>query len=95
MPAPSIPTFVNRLVRTGSDLTVRQLNVLFACQAEPQTVRGLAEAMQVSKPAVSRAVDRLEAVGYVARQDDPSDRRSVLVKLTTGGQDWMVRNLAM
>lgn len=78
---------VMRLVRGGNDLTARQLGVLFRCSAAgPVTVRALAEYLDISKPAVSRAVDRLAAAGYAGRKDDPTDRRSVLVDLTRDGR---------
>ena len=39
----------------------------------PHTVRGLATALKISKPAVSRALDRLGELGYVRRQRDDMD----------------------
>ena len=52
----------------------------------PHTVRGLAQALHISKPAVSRALDRLGELGYVRRERDELDRRNVLVQRTaTGG----------
>lgn len=63
------------------DLSQRQLAVLLTAHIEPgpHTVRGLAGHLQVSKPAVTRALDRLEDLGFAARRPDPSDGRSVLV----------------
>ncbi len=51
----------------------------------PHTVRGLALALKISKPAVSRALDRLGELGYIRRQRDDLDRRNVLVQKTTDG----------
>jgi DNA-binding MarR family transcriptional regulator len=51
----------------------------------PHTVRGLAQALRISKPAVSRALDRLGELGYVYRQRDDLDRRNVLVQRTQVG----------
>ena len=42
----------------------------------------LAEQLDISKPAVSRALDSLEAKGFVTRQPDPEDRRVHRVRLT-------------
>jgi DNA-binding MarR family transcriptional regulator len=39
----------------------------------------------VSKQAAGKTVDRLEALGYVERVDDPRDARSKLVRLTPRG----------
>ena len=47
------------------DLTMRQLAVLLTVYitAPPHTVRGLAANLNISKPAVTRALDRLSDLG--------------------------------
>lgn len=55
----------------------------------PHTVRGLAQALRISKPAVSRALDRLGELGYVYRQRDDLDRRNVLVQRTQSGAKFL------
>ncbi len=42
----------------------------------------LAEQLDISKPAVSRALDSLEIKGFVTRQQAPNDRRAHLIRLT-------------
>lgn len=42
----------------------------------------LAEELDISKPAVSRALDSLETKSFVTRQQDPDDRRVHRVRLT-------------
>jgi DNA-binding MarR family transcriptional regulator len=42
----------------------------------------LVEQLDISKPAVSRALDSLESKGYVTRQPDPEDKRALWVRLT-------------
>lgn len=42
----------------------------------------LVEQLDISKPAVSRALDSLQAKGYVTRQRDPDDKRAHRVRLT-------------
>ena len=42
----------------------------------------LVEQLDISKPAVSRALDSLEIKGFVNRQQDPDDRRVHRVRLT-------------
>ena len=71
----------------GPDLNVRQSAILLRVSLEPgpHTVRGLAEALQLGKPAVSRALDALEGLGFATRVPDESDRRSVLVQSTARG----------
>ncbi len=79
------------LTRDLPDLTTRQLALLLhvALVRQSHTVRGLAQALQISKPAVTRALDRLGAAGYLVRQRDPLDRRSVLVSLTPDGRAFL------
>ena len=51
----------------------------------PHTVRGLAETLKVSKPAITRALDRLSELDMVRRKIDENDRRSVLIQRTVRG----------
>ena len=73
--------------RDGPDLSARQLGVFLTCylETEAQTVRGLAAKLGVSKPAITRALDRLSEFDLVRRKTDPLDRRSVLVQRTATG----------
>jgi DNA-binding MarR family transcriptional regulator len=48
-------------------------------------VRGLAADLKVSKPAITRALDRLGELDFARRKVDPADRRSVLVQRTVKG----------
>ncbi|MCG8442703.1 MAG: MarR family transcriptional regulator [Caulobacterales bacterium] len=52
---------------------------------EPHTVRGLAKALNIAKPAVVRALDTLGELDFVRRKRDEADRRSVLIKPTVRG----------
>jgi len=71
----------------GPDLNARQAAILLRVSLEPgpHTVRGLAEALKLGKPAVSRALDALSGLGLAMRVPDDSDRRSVLVQPTARG----------
>ena len=71
----------------GPDLYVRQAAILLRVSLEPgpHTVRGLAQALGLGKPAVSRALDALSGLGLATRLPDESDRRSVLVQTTARG----------
>ena len=75
-----------RLVRSGNDLSARQLCVLFSCRTVPRTVRHLADELNVAKPSITRAADKLADAGYSRRKEDPADRRSVLIELTATGR---------
>jgi DNA-binding MarR family transcriptional regulator len=46
----------------------------------------------VSKQAAGKTIDRLEALGYVERADDPDDARRKLVRLTPRGLDVLTRS---
>jgi len=80
-------TIVAIVRRDGPDLTARQLGVFLTVylQNGPHTVRGLAGGLNVSKPAITRALDRLGELDVVRRKVDPRDRRSVLVQRTVKG----------
>ena len=75
----------------GPDLTARQLGVFLTCylESEAQTVRGLATKLDVAKPAISRALDRLSEFDLTRRKKDPLDRRSVLVQRTATGMAFL------
>ncbi len=87
LPAIMRDTIVGLVRRDGADLSARQLSVLLICFLEegPHTVRGLAERLSVAKPAITRALDRLEQFDLVRRSPDSRDRRSVLVSRTAPG----------
>jgi len=51
-------------------------------QRGPLTAGALAEALQLSRSAVTTVIDRLEALRYVRRVPGRNDRRQVLVELT-------------
>ncbi len=75
-------------VQSGDgDLTVRQLAILLHIYLvpPPHTVRGLAAALNVTKPVVTRALDTMGAMGIVDRVRDNLDRRNVIIKRTLAG----------
>jgi DNA-binding MarR family transcriptional regulator len=90
-------TIVGSVRRDAPDLTARQLAVLLICCLDrpPHTVRGLAERLGVPKPAITRAIDRLEELGLLEREDDPSDRRSILLLATASGRAFVEELRAM
>ncbi len=80
-------TIVSLVRRDGPDLSARQLGVFLTCYLRDgaHTVRGLAADLNVSKPAITRALDRLGELDLARRKVDPLDRRSVLVQRTPKG----------
>ena len=79
---------VSQSVRTEApDLGARQMAILLTVylMPAPHTVRGLAASLNISKPAVTRAIDRLTELEFVRRKPDENDRRSVLIQRTVRG----------
>jgi DNA-binding MarR family transcriptional regulator len=70
------------------DLSFTQIKALCTIdidESEP-SVKGLADAMSVSLPAMSRAVDGLYERGFVDRYEDRADRRMKRIRLTEAGR---------
>ena len=69
------------------DLSARQMTLLLTVYLTPRphTVRGMATLMNVSKPAITRDVNRLVELQLVQRNTDENDRRSVLIQRTVSG----------
>ncbi len=92
---PELGQWMNALVdyvRSGEpDLTNRQMALLLVVYLRPgpHTVRGLARALNVSKPVVTRALNRLGTLGYLRRQRDDSDKRNIFVARTSEGADFL------
>jgi len=61
---------------------LRQLNP----DGRPESMRALAQCLQVDPSAITGLVDRLEAKGLVERQPDPGDRRVKALVLTPRGK---------
>lgn len=65
------------------DLTMAQLKALMVVvQTGGVSSRGLADRLSISAPAVTPLVDRLINQKLVRREDDPADRRVVLIQPT-------------
>ena len=92
---PELQTWMSSLVdyvRSGEpDLTNRQMALLLVVYLKPgpHTVRGLARLLNVSKPVITRALNRLGALGYLRRQRDDSDKRNIFVAPTTEGAGFL------
>ena len=84
-------TVIALVRRDEADLTSRQFGIFLTVYlgAGPHTVRGLAAELNVSKPAITRALDRLGELDLAQRKVDPMDRRSVLVQHTQEGNAFL------
>src|ERR1700710_2020186 len=77
--------------RDGTDLSARQLAVFLTCYLNEggHTVRGLAADLNISKPAITRALDRLGELDLARRKVEPLDPRSVNVIRTLNGSSFL------
>jgi DNA-binding MarR family transcriptional regulator len=53
----------------------------------PLTPRELSARMKITSGSVTPLLDRLEKVGYLSRNNNPHDRRSLLISSTAAGRD--------
>lgn len=91
--------FVTSIVQNPNvpDLSLRQMAVFLVTNTgaeefrDPQngsyTVRTLSKKLGISKPAITRAADRLESDGLIKRSSIPEDRRLVRIDSTIKGQE--------
>jgi len=97
---------ISRRVRFESDreMAPHQFSVLCRLEETPRTNSELAEIERVSAPSMKRTTAALVDGGYVARADDPTDGRQVILSLTPEGQqalrrvrrhrdEWMISRL--
>ncbi|MFJ7064760.1 MarR family winged helix-turn-helix transcriptional regulator [Streptomyces sp. NPDC101115] len=86
------------LARQGHpDLRPAHGFALQAIAASPygSTASDIGRRLGVSKQAAGKTVDRLLALGYAERADDPHDARRKLVRLTPHGVDALTRSAAV
>lgn len=69
-------------------ITPTQSFVLFdLIRNDGSSVKDIAARIQLDSPAVTGVIDRLVKEGLVRRQEDPSDRRSLQIYLTSRGRE--------
>jgi DNA-binding MarR family transcriptional regulator len=79
-----------RLVKAGyTDVRASHDCVFRHLTPEGVRLRALADASQMTPPAIGEHVDELERLGYVERVPDPSDRRAKLIRPTERGAAFM------
>ncbi len=73
------------------DLSSRQTAVLLNVYLvhQPHSIKSLSEELNISKPAVCRAVDALEDARLLKRARDRQDKRNVLIQRTTKGSNFL------
>lgn len=77
------------------DLTPRQLAILLLVNKGPQTVRGLAAALDIGKPAVTRNSLTLTRYGFMRRVKVEKDARDLNLVVTEAGQEFIAAYMAL
>jgi MarR family transcriptional regulator, organic hydroperoxide resistance regulator len=86
-------SWLSYLKRTEG-ISISQYNILRILRgARPAAIKSsdIADRMIYRDPDVTRLVDRLSKQGLVAREEDPADRRVVLVRITHSGLALLAR----
>jgi DNA-binding MarR family transcriptional regulator len=74
------------LAASGHDLTLSQYITLKKLNLGTANASELAQAAELNPSAMTRVLDRLEAMGLVQREAHPSDRRALCIVLTERGR---------
>jgi DNA-binding MarR family transcriptional regulator len=85
---PRRAALLSRLFLRHANLGVSrtEIGVLSTAAEQPQRITELAAVEGVTQPAISLVVNRLVDRGWVVRESDATDRRAVLVTLTSDGR---------
>lgn len=86
-------SWLSYLKRTEG-ISISQYNILRILRgAQPAAIKSsdIADRMIYRDPDVTRLVDRLSKQGLVSREEDPADRRVVLVRITDSGLALLAR----
>lgn len=68
-----------------------QYSVLAAIMDGPRTVGQLAAREQIQAPSMTRIVNALAEAAFVSREENPQDKRQVLVKISDSGAATLLR----
>ncbi len=71
------------------EITVEQFHILRHIRKGRASVSELAEIQQISRPAISQAVDILVEKGLVSRRTNAEDRRFIQLELTSSGNEML------
>jgi MarR family transcriptional regulator for hemolysin len=94
----SVWIYANNIIRSARQMVNNKLKSLDLSSAEGNVLlhllnqgdvlrqEDIVEQLEISKPAVSKALDLLEKMGYVTRVKDDEDRRATRVLLTEKAQ---------
>ncbi|MET8103034.1 MarR family transcriptional regulator [Streptomyces sp. NPDC005236] len=73
-------------------VSVSQLRVMYIVDRETEIrMRALTRILGGSLSALSRLVDRLQALGFVERRPCPDSRREIIIRVTPAGREHLAR----
>jgi DNA-binding MarR family transcriptional regulator len=81
-----IRSHLRAIVMEQFDISVGQFHVLRHIRKGLTSIRDIADARQISRPAISQEVDLLVEKGLITRQQEADDRRFVHLALTAEGE---------
>jgi DNA-binding MarR family transcriptional regulator len=85
LPAAAVP--FSEMATIDANMTCRQIAVLLMVAAHPgNSVKQLAAALDLAKPVVTRANDKLVELGLITRTMNMTDRREVELNITKAGR---------
>jgi DNA-binding MarR family transcriptional regulator len=87
--------FFAEMERTGVSLTQAKSLMLLIEAEEPMSVKAISDALGLSVPGISRAIDAMVQRGEVTREEDPRDRRCKMLSVTPRGRKVYERLMAI
>jgi len=83
---------VDRRLREECGLSMGGFDVMQVVARTPGCrVYDIARELSITVGGTSKAVDRIEAAGHLARNANPGDRRSSIIELTAAGADLLIK----
>jgi len=77
-------------------ITAAKWRILFLIDSEPEcTQKRLTDLIKVDPGSITRQVKRLEAEGYIRREDDPRDNRLTRIFLTARGRQYVDKKMQL
>ena len=77
-------------------MTARQVEIVEALYHNSEgtmTPADLSEEVGLTRSSMTGALDSLEKLGYITRMPHPSDRRMIIISLTSSGQQFINKHL--
>jgi DNA-binding MarR family transcriptional regulator len=101
-----IRAHIRQVAAEQFDISVEQFHILRHIRSGQGSVSELAEVKNISRPAISQAVNVLVNKGFITRATNPQDRRHIRLALTESGnalldaifedtRQWMAQLLAL